>query len=63
MRLSDILGAEVIDADGRVIGRAHDVRLMQDGPMVSEVMASFRVTGIDSHAPLELKRFRTRTLE
>ena len=45
MRLSDILGAEVIDADGRVIGRAHDVRLMQDGPMVSEVMASFRVTG------------------
>jgi sporulation protein YlmC with PRC-barrel domain len=46
MRLSDILGAEVFDESGRKLGRAHDVRMIQDGPMVSDVMASLRVVGI-----------------
>ena len=46
MRLSEILGAEVVDTDGQVLGRAHDVRLIQDGPMVSDVMNSFRVVGV-----------------
>jgi hypothetical protein len=32
MRLSDLLRAVVVDADGTVIGHVHDVRLVADGP-------------------------------
>jgi uncharacterized protein YrrD len=34
MRLSDLLGAEVLDEAGRSAGRVHDIRLVQDGPVV-----------------------------
>jgi sporulation protein YlmC with PRC-barrel domain len=35
MRLSELLGAEVVDEAGRSAGRVHDVRLVQDGPVVA----------------------------
>jgi sporulation protein YlmC with PRC-barrel domain len=34
MRLTDLLGAEVVDRSGQHAGRVHDVRLVQDGPLV-----------------------------
>ena len=43
MRLSEILGAEVRTADGERLGRVHDVRLIQDGPVLGEAGAAFRV--------------------
>jgi sporulation protein YlmC with PRC-barrel domain len=45
MRLTDLLGAEVIDQEGRSAGRVHDVRLVQDGPPVGGFGASLRVAG------------------
>jgi hypothetical protein len=35
MRISELLGADVHDANGRLLGRVHDVRLVQD-EMVKE---------------------------
>jgi hypothetical protein len=32
MRLSDYMGLEVVDRDGRQLGRVHDARLVADGP-------------------------------
>lgn len=32
MRLSDLIGARVTDADGRDLGVVHDVELVADGP-------------------------------
>jgi sporulation protein YlmC with PRC-barrel domain len=32
MRLSDVLGCTVVDADGNRLGRVHDVELVADGP-------------------------------
>jgi hypothetical protein len=46
VRLSDLLGAEVIDESGRRVGQVHDVRLVQDGPMVATWGAAFRVDGL-----------------
>jgi uncharacterized protein YrrD len=46
MRLTDLLGAEVIDQEGRSAGRVHDVRLVQDGPPVGGSGASLRVAGL-----------------
>ena len=46
MRLTDLLGAEVIDQEGRSAGRVHDVRLVQDGPPVGGFGASLRVAGL-----------------
>jgi hypothetical protein len=43
MRLSEILGREVVTTDGRSLGHVHDVRLVQDGPVVAEWGAAFRV--------------------
>ena len=34
MRLTDLLGAEVVDRCGQPAGRVHDVRLVQDGPLI-----------------------------
>lgn len=33
MRLSDVLGCDVVDRDGRHLGRVSDVRAVQDGPL------------------------------
>jgi uncharacterized protein YrrD len=46
MRLSELLGAEVVDQAGRSAGRVHDVRLVQDGPLVGGFGASLRVAGL-----------------
>jgi hypothetical protein len=46
MRLTELLGAEVVDQAGRRAGRVHDVRLVQDGPLVGGFGASLRVAGL-----------------
>jgi sporulation protein YlmC with PRC-barrel domain len=46
MRLSDLLGAEVVDEHGGNGGKVHDVRLVQDGPLVGGFGASLRVDGL-----------------
>ena len=46
MRLTDLLGVEVIDQEGRSAGQVHDVRLVQDGPLVGGFGASLRVAGL-----------------
>ena len=46
MRLSDLLGAEVVDEAGRNAGHVHDVRLVQDGPLVGAFGAGLRVDGL-----------------
>jgi hypothetical protein len=35
MRLSDLLGSEIVDQAGRSAGMVHDVRLVQDAPLVA----------------------------
>ena len=46
MRLTDLLGAEVVDRAGRSPGRVHDVRLVQDGPLLGGFGAGLRVDGL-----------------
>ena len=46
MRLSELLHAKVIDADGNHLGKIEDVRLVQDGPMLHPFGAAFRVDGL-----------------
>jgi hypothetical protein len=46
MRLSDLLGAEVLDVDGTAIGRVRDARLVQDGPMQGTFGAGLRLVGL-----------------
>lgn len=43
MRLSDLLGSEVVTGDGEKLGRVHDVHLVQDGPVLGEAGAAYRV--------------------
>jgi len=46
MRMSDLLGAEILDAEGTTIGRAYDVRLVQDGPPLGPFGAALRVESL-----------------
>jgi len=47
MRLTELLGAEVVDQAGRPAGRVHDVRLVQDGPLPAGGFgASLRLDGL-----------------
>lgn len=46
MRLSDLLGARVLDADGAEVGAVGDVRVTQDGPVLGTWGAALRVTGL-----------------
>jgi hypothetical protein len=46
MRLSELLGAEVVDERGRAVGKVHDVRLEQTGPVLEGVGPSLRVKGL-----------------
>ena len=46
MRLSELLGAEVVDQAGRGAGHVHDVRVVQDGPLVGAFGASLRLDGL-----------------
>jgi sporulation protein YlmC with PRC-barrel domain len=46
MRLTDLLDADVLDPAGRTLGHVHDVRLVQQGPVVGGSDATFQVTGL-----------------
>jgi hypothetical protein len=46
MRLSELLGAEVVDEHGRPVGKVHDVRLAQAGPALGGLGASLRLEGL-----------------
>jgi hypothetical protein len=46
MRLSELLGSEVRDANDRVIGAVREVRLVQDGPEVDGFGRAFRIQGV-----------------
>lgn len=46
MRLGELVRSTVIDADGRTLGRVHDVRLVQDGPLLEGFGAALRVEGL-----------------
>jgi hypothetical protein len=46
MRLSELLGAEVIDEHGHSVGKVHDVRLAQAGPRPDGVGPALRVEGL-----------------
>lgn len=43
MRLTDLLGSHVVTEAGEDLGRIHDVRLVQDGPLLGDWGAAFRV--------------------
>ena len=46
MRLSELMGMEVVDEAGAGIGRVHDVRVRQDGPVGAGFDARLRVSGL-----------------
>jgi hypothetical protein len=46
VRLSDLLGCDVHDLSGASIGRVHDVRMVQDGPLRGGTQASIRVDAV-----------------
>jgi sporulation protein YlmC with PRC-barrel domain len=46
MRLSDLLGAEVVDERGASAGMVHDVRLVQDAPTTGSLQAGLRLDGL-----------------
>jgi hypothetical protein len=43
MRLSDLLGATVLDHDGRELGHVHDVEMVADGPTLGPFGPTLRV--------------------
>jgi sporulation protein YlmC with PRC-barrel domain len=43
MHLSELLGTDVVTTDGRDLGHIHDVRLVQDGPVLGDWGAALRV--------------------
>lgn len=46
MRLSDLIGREVVDSGGRRVGTVADLVVVQDGPMLGGLTASFRGTAL-----------------
>jgi sporulation protein YlmC with PRC-barrel domain len=46
MRLTDLLGLEVVDVHGVRVGRVADVVLVQDGPPRGPYQATLRVEGL-----------------
>ena len=46
MRLSDLLGSEVVDADGHTLGHVRDVRLVADGPPQGDFGPALRLHGL-----------------
>jgi sporulation protein YlmC with PRC-barrel domain len=46
MRLSDLLGSEVITQTQQRVGRVHEVRAVQDGPLQGNFGAALRIDGI-----------------
>ena len=46
MRLSDLIGCDVVDIAGKSVGRISDVHLIQDGPVVDGLQARIRVEAL-----------------
>ena len=46
MRLSELLGCRVVDGAGEDIGGVADVRLIQDGPVQTSMLAALRLDGL-----------------
>jgi len=46
MRLNDLLGHRVVDAAGGELGRVSDVRLVQDGPLLTSMQRALRIDGL-----------------
>ncbi len=46
MRISDLLASEVRQADGTLVGRVREVRVVQDGPIIGGIQAGFRVEAL-----------------
>jgi hypothetical protein len=46
MRLTDLLGLEVVDTEGRHLGKVNDALLVQDGPLTFGTDASFRLHAV-----------------
>jgi hypothetical protein len=46
MKLSDLLGSEAFDDAGNPLGKVRDVRVVQDGPVMSPFGASLRIEGL-----------------
>jgi len=46
MRLNELLGRPVLDAGGTAIGGVADVRLVQDGPLLSSMNSALRIDGL-----------------
>jgi hypothetical protein len=44
--MGELLRCHVVDAEGRRVGRVHDVRLVQDGPARGRFGPSLRVDGL-----------------
>jgi hypothetical protein len=45
-RVSDLLASEVRRADGTLVGRVREVRIVQDGPIIGGLQAGFRVDAL-----------------
>lgn len=47
LRLSDLVGHQVVDESGRFLGRVHDVRMRRDGPVLQPAgERTYRVLGL-----------------
>jgi hypothetical protein len=46
VRVGELLRSEVVDVDGRSLGRVHDVRLVQDGPVLGAWGPALRLDGL-----------------
>src|SRR3954451_18709211 len=46
MHMSEVIYSRVLDVEGRSLGRVEDVRLVQDGPMLTNFGAALRVDGL-----------------
>ncbi len=46
MRLSELIGCDVVDVDGAEVGRVHDVVLVQDGPLQGTWGAALRLEAL-----------------
>ena len=46
MRLNELLGQRVVDSTGAEIGGVGDVRLVQDGPLLTSMQRALRIDGL-----------------
>lgn len=46
MRLGELLNSPVVDSHGAAVGAVHDVRLVQDGPLLEGFGAALRIDAL-----------------